>query len=234
MIYDRPINIMLVDDHELLLKGLRGLLETRPAFRVVAEASGVEEALRTAKDRGGIDLVVTDLGMPHGTTAGIELTMKLLAEFPTLHVLIYTMHNEDKHILQAIQAGASGYVLKDRPASDIINAISSIVKGKTVFPPVLELERLLTPTERQVLWLLGDGKSNTYIAVEIGIAKGKLGITRRTVEGHRSSIWQKLRTVLPEEEGENPAVLINIATRYRDRSPFPIIIDAKVKDRSSR
>jgi two-component system response regulator NreC len=143
------------------------------------------------------------------------------------------MHNEDKHILQAIQAGAHGYVLKDRPASEIINAISRIVKGKTVFPPVLQLERLLTPTERQVLWLLGDGKSNTYIA-GIGIAKGKLGITRRTVEGHRSSIWQKLKAVLPEEEGENPAVLINIATRYRDRSPFPIIIDAKTKDKSSR
>jgi DNA-binding NarL/FixJ family response regulator len=236
MIYDRPINIMLVDDHKMVLNGLRGLLETELAFRVVAEAAGGEEALRKvnelhkANGKEEIHLVVTDLAMRRGTINGIELTKKLLADFSTLRVLVYTMHDEEAYILQAIKAGAWGYVTKDEDTAvaPIIEAIHRIVKDQKVFPPVLKPEELLTPTERQVLWFLGDGKSNAYIAAELR----ETSITKRTVEKHRSNIWDKLKGYLPEEDGKNPTILINIATRYRDRCPYPI--DAEMKDRSSR
>lgn len=238
MIYGQPINIMLVDDHKMILNGLRGLLETQMAFRVVAEAAGGEEALHKvnelhkANGKEAIHLVVTDLTMRRGTINGIQLTKKLLADFPALRVLVYTMHDEEAYILQAIQAGAWGYVMKDEDTAvdPVIEAIHRIVKGHKVFPLVLKPEEHLTPTERQVLWLLGDGKSNAYIAAKLH----ETSITKRTVEKHRSNIWDKLKEYLSKEDSENPTVLINIATRYRDRCPFPIIIDAKMKDRSSR
>src|SRR5437868_6275017 len=91
MTYDRPINIMLVDDHEATRKGVRGMLETSPSFRVVAEAAGMEEALRKAQDNA-VDLVVMDLEMPYDFINGIELTTRLRAAFPELLVVIYAMH----------------------------------------------------------------------------------------------------------------------------------------------
>jgi two-component system response regulator NreC len=234
MIYDRPVNIMLVDDHKMILKGLRGLLETQVAFRVVAEAASGEEALHKVNElhkaneldkangkngKEAIHLVVTDLTMRRGTINGIQLIKKLLADFSTLRILVYTMHDEEAYILQAIKAGAWGYVTKDEDTAvdPVIEAIHKIVKGQKVFPFVLKPEEDLTPTERQVLWLLGDGKSNAYIAAELR----KTSIAKRTVEKHRSNIWDKLKKYLSEEDGKNPTILINIATRYRDRCPYP-------------
>lgn len=211
MIYDRPINVMLVDDHEVLRKGLRGLLEASPRFRVTAEAAGMEETLCKAQ-HNEVDLVVTDLEMPCDFASGIELTQRLRAAFPVLYVLIYTMHREEEFILQAIDADAHGYVVKEQPAIDLINAVNKVINGQRVFPPTVNPEKLLTPTERQVFWLLGDGKSNTYIAT-------KLSLQVHTVQDYRSKIWQKLKVVLPEREGNN--TLIHHATKYRMRSLFP-------------
>ncbi|BCT67770.1 response regulator transcription factor [Nitrosospira sp. NRS527] len=247
MINSQLINIMLVDDHDMILKGVRGLLETQTAFRVVAEATGEEDALLKANEfhkanklheangPEALHLVVTDLEMPHvkmprGTINGIQLTKKLLFRFPALRVLVYTYHDEEKYIFQAIEAGAWGFVTKGAESAGLlIEATRRIVNGHKVFPPVLKPEEHLTPTERQVLWLLGDGKSNAYIAAKLR----ETSITKRTVEKHRSNIWDKLKEYLSEEDSENPTVLINIATRYRDRCPFPIIIDTKMKDGSS-
>jgi two-component system response regulator NreC len=214
MTYDRPINIMLVDDHEMLRDGLRGLLATSPLFTVVAQAARIEEALREAQ-HNAVDLVVTDLEMPSGFTNGIELTKRLRATFPALLVLIYTMHRQEEFILQAIKARAHGYVVKDQPGIDVIDAINKIVNGRPAFPPVKEPEKLLTMAERQVFWLLGDSKSNEYIAE-------KLAITDRTVEGHRSSSLQKLRPILQVKSSENELIkFIQSATKYAKRCPFP-------------
>jgi two-component system response regulator NreC len=203
---------MLVDDHGLLRDGLRGLLETSPLFRVVAEAARMEEALRKAQDHA-LDLVVTDLEMPRGFTDGIELTKRLRAAFPALFVLIYTMHHEEEFVLQAIEADARGYVVKEQEGIDLMDAINKVVNGRFVFPQVSKPEDLLTPAERQVLWLLGDGKSNKHIAA-------KLSIVGRTVEGYRSSISEKFEVFLQEGD-DSKVMLIHIATKYRMRCPFP-------------
>ena len=96
-----------------------------------------------------------------------------------------------------------------------MDVINKIINGRTVFPPVKEPEKLLTPTERQVFWLLGDSKSNEYVAE-------KLAITDRTVEGHRSSSLQKLRPILQVKSSENELIkFIQSATKYAERCPFP-------------
>ena len=228
MIYDRPINIMLVDDHKMILKGLRGLLETQVAFRVVAEAASAEEALQKVKElhkaneldkvngKEAIHLVVTDLEMPHGTISGIQLIKKLLADFSTLRILVYTMHDEEAYILQAIKAGAWGYVTKDEDTAvdPVIEAIHRIVKGQKVFPLVLRPEKSLTLRQKQVLWLLGDGKTNEDIATI-------LNIVEHTVRDYRSDILQELREVAPVEMAGNPALLIICAVKYRMRCRYP-------------
>lgn len=252
MINSQLINIMLVDDHDMILKGVRGLLETQTAFRVVAEAKGEEDALLKANEfhkenelhkanelheangPEALHLVVTDLEMPRvemprGTIDGIQLTKKLLVCFPALRVLVYTFHDEEKYIRQAIEAGTWGFVTKGpESAGPLIKAIHKIVKGQKVFPFMLKPEEDLTPTELQVLWLLGDGKSYANIAATLH----ETSITKRTVETHRSNIWKKIKGSLSKEDGKNPKILINIATRYRDRCPYPI--DAEMKDISSR
>lgn len=211
MIYDRPINIMLVDDHPMMRDALRGRLETRPTFRVVAEAADAEEALRHANDMA-IDLVVTDIEMPG--TDGIALTTKFRTKFPAIAVLVFTLHHEEEFILRAIEAGARGYVNKKEPGSIIINAINKIIKGQTVFPQVAKPESLLTLREKQVFWLLGDVKTNEDIAI-------KFDIVEHTVADCRSRILQKLRTVVPVEMADNPALLIIYAVKYRMRCHYP-------------
>ena len=230
MIYDRPINIMLVDDHKMILKGLRGLLETEMAFRVVAEATGEENALlevnklhkanelrkANGKEEKTLHLVVTDLEMPRGTISGFQLITKLLTDFPALRILVYTMYNEETYILQAIKAGAWGYVTKDDETAEVsvIEAIRRIVKGHKVFPLVLKPEECLTLRQKQVLWLLGDGKTNEEIATI-------LDIVEHTVTDYRSHISQKLRGVVPVENAGNPALLIICAVKYRMRCHYP-------------
>jgi DNA-binding NarL/FixJ family response regulator len=208
---DLPIKILIVDDHPMTRTGLRGLLETRPAFSVVAEANNAKEALCHAKNMK-IDVVLMDINMPD--TNGIELTAQFRTAFPMIAVLIFSMHEEEEYVLQAIKAGAQGYVLKTASARDIIETINKIITDQVVFPLVLKPELLLTLRERQVLWLIGDEKSNREIA-------RKLGIEERTVEGHRHKIWQKLKTVLPEEKAANQASLIIIAVKYRMRCNYP-------------
>jgi DNA-binding NarL/FixJ family response regulator len=207
MIRDLPIRILIADDHELLRGGVRGLLETRPTFRVVAEAGNAKEALHHIDD---VDIVLMDIrGMN-----GIELTAHLRANFPNVFVLIYTDHQEEEFVLQAIKAGAHGYVMKRQPAADLIKAINKIAAGQTAFPSISKPELFLTLRERQVLWLIGDEKSNKDIA-------RMLGIGTRAVEGYRSSIWQKLKARWPEERTRNLALLVTTAVKYQMRCSYP-------------
>ena len=124
------IDILLVDDHQLVRDGLRLRLDAIEGFRVVGEASNMPEAL-SAIERLGPHLVLTDLSMKGGS--GVALTREIRVRRPEMHVLVLSMHNNAEYMAEARAAGASGYVLKDAPATEIIAAIYTILGGGTYF-----------------------------------------------------------------------------------------------------
>jgi DNA-binding NarL/FixJ family response regulator len=184
------IRILLVDDHPLVRDGLRARLETISHFSVVAEAGNAEDALQHAA-ANGIDLALMDINM--AGMNGLELTARFHSLHPEIAVLMLSMHDKAEYVMQAIQAGARGYVLKDAPATDIIAAIDTVMKGgiyysaglaKQLAQPMIPVQ-LLTPRERDVLQCIATGKSNKHIARE-------LDLSVRTVETHRLNIKRKL------------------------------------------
>ena len=209
------IDILLVDDHQLVRDGLRLRLDAIEGFRVVGEASNMPEAL-SAIERFGPHLVLTDLSMKGGS--GVALTREIRVRRPEMHVLVLSMHNNAEYMAEARAAGASGYVLKDAPATEIIAAIYTILGGGTYFNdhlkqtaalPIKGLApesvrylqmKKLTPREQELLRDIADGLSNKQIAVlhELSI---------RTVETHRMSIKRKL-------EIEGQAELIKFAVEF--------------------
>ncbi len=184
------VHILLVDDHPLVRDGLRARLESIPHFAVVAEAGTADEALRHAATQH-IDLALMDINL--GGVNGIELTGRFNTLHPEIAVLMLSMHDKAEYVMQAIQAGARGYVLKDAPATDIIAAIDTVMSGGIYYsaglakqlskpvPPAM----LLTPREREVLQCIATGKSNKHIAREMALSV-------RTVETHRLNIKRKL------------------------------------------
>ncbi len=184
------INILLVDDHPLVRVGLRARLEAVPHLRVVAEADGADDALRAA-GQCGVDLVLMDINM-RGTN-GIDATAQFKLRFPTIAVLILSMHDKLEYVSQAMQAGARGYVLKDAPGKDIVLAIETVMAGGIYYSAALarQLARplvqdnQLTVREQQVLQQLANGQSNKQIA-------RTLDLSVRTVETHRLNIKRKL------------------------------------------
>lgn len=184
------IRILLIDDHPLVRDGLRARLEAVAAFQVVAEAGSAQEALHHAH-RMEIDLALMDINM-RGTN-GIELTAQFRAAFPQIAVLILSMHDKAEYVMQAMQAGARGYMLKDAPGQDIVRAIETVISGGIYYSAALseQLHRpaapglLLTARERQILQQIAEGKSNKQIARE-------LDLSVRTVETHRLNIKRKL------------------------------------------
>lgn len=184
------IHILLVDDHPLVRDGLRARLETIPHFSVVAEAGNASEALEHAATQK-IDLALMDINL--GGMSGLELTGRLNTLYPEIAVLMLSMHDKAEYVMQAIQAGARGYVLKDAPALDIIAAIETVMSGGIYYSAGLakQLSRpmppamLLTPREREVLRCIATGKSNKHIAREMNLSV-------RTVETHRLNIKRKL------------------------------------------
>ncbi|CAN5179047.1 response regulator transcription factor [soil metagenome] len=185
-----PVRLLLVDDHQLVRDGLRARLESIANFSVVGEAGTAEEALDHA-EKLGIDLVLMDINLKG--MSGIELTGRFHERHPEIAVLILSMHDKGEYVMQAIQAGARGYVLKDSPATDIITAIETVMDGGIYYSAGLtkHLARplapamLLTPREKEVLQRIADGKSNKHIARE-------LDLSVRTVETHRWNIKRKL------------------------------------------
>lgn len=184
------VNILLVDDHPLVRDGLRARLESIPHFDVVAEAGNAEEALSHAASKE-IDLALMDINL--AGTNGIELTRQLTTQCPDIAVLMLSMHDKAEYVMQAIQAGARGYVLKDAPAQDIISAIDTVMSGGIYYSAGLarQLSRptppamLLTAREREVLRCIATGKSNKHIARDMNLSV-------RTVETHRLNIKRKL------------------------------------------
>lgn len=185
------VHILLVDDHQLVRDGLRARLETIPHFAVVAEAGNASEALELAGNQN-IDLALMDINLSGGMN-GIELTGRFNTLFPEIAILMLSMHDKAEYVMQAIQAGARGYVLKDAPAIDIITAIDTVMSGGIYYSAGLakQLSRplppamLLTPREREVLQCIATGKSNKHIAREMNLSV-------RTVETHRLNIKRKL------------------------------------------
>lgn len=184
------VHILLVDDHPLVRDGLCARLETIPHFAVVAEAGNAEEALHHAATQN-IDLALMDINL--SGMNGIELTGRFHSLYPEVAVLMLSMHDKAEYVMQAIQAGARGYVLKDAPAMDIITAIDTVMSGGIYYsaglakhlaqpmPPPM----LLTNREREVLHCIATGKSNKHIARDM-----KLSV--RTIETHRLNIKRKL------------------------------------------
>lgn len=186
------IRIFLVDDHPLVRDGLKARLETIPHFSIVGEAGSAEEALGKAAETP-IDLVLMDINLngPGGMN-GIALTARFAAGYPGVHVIMLSMHDKAEYVSQAMQAGASGYVLKDAPAENIIAAIESVMSGQTYLSAGLQQPghaspsaAALTQREQDILKSIATGKSNKHIAQE-------LGLSVRTVETHRLNIKRKL------------------------------------------
>jgi DNA-binding NarL/FixJ family response regulator len=183
--------IMLVDDHPLVRDGLRARLEAVPTFAIVAEAGSADEALERAEQQP-IDLILMDINL-RGSINGIDLTARFHASFPEIAVLILSMHDKTEYLMQSVQAGARGYVLKDAPGKDIVQAIETVISGGMYYSAALAQKlarpmtpgQLLTARERQVLQHIANGESNKQIARE-------LDLSVRTVETHRLNIKRKL------------------------------------------
>lgn len=185
-----PIRILIVDDHELVRDGLRLRLASIPRFSVVAEATNSADALREA-GKQHIDLVLMDVNLKGET--GIVATARFHETHPDIAVIILSMHDKVEYVLQSIQAGARGYVLKDAPATDIITAIDTAMGGGVYYSAALSRQfsrpvasaMLLTPREKEILQRIAGGLSNKQIALE-------LNLSVRTVETHRWNIKRKL------------------------------------------
>ncbi|CAB3884590.1 response regulator transcription factor [Achromobacter mucicolens] len=193
------IRLLLIDDHPLVRDGLRLRLETVPQLRVVGEAGNAAAAQAflaacMAEDpQGGTlpHLALMDLNMPG--VGGLELTAFLHERYPQIAVLVLSMHDNPEYMVQAVKAGARGYLLKDEPAQEIIAAIDAVMAGRSYFSAAAAvrlsqasaLATLLTQRERDVLRHIADGHANKQIAQ-------MLGLSVRTVETHRLNIKRKL------------------------------------------
>lgn len=197
------IRVFLVDDHELVRRGLSDLISLEKDLEVVGEAGSVAEALRRIPATRP-DVAVLDVRLPDGT--GVDICRDMRSEFPELKALMLTSYADDEALFEAIMAGASGYVLKDIRGNDLLDAIRSVASGKSLLDPVATarvMERLrqgnkthdelsmLSDQERRILELIGQGLTNRQIGDELHLAEktiknyvsallAKLGMERRT------------------------------------------------------
>jgi DNA-binding NarL/FixJ family response regulator len=184
------ITVLLADDHALVRRGFRRMLEDDPGISVVGEASDGKEALRLALELRP-KVIVMDCAMPE--LSGIEASRKILESFPQAEILMLSMHSEETLVRQALDAGARGYVLKNAMDLDLVSAVKSIAAGMTVLDPQVSLpsnlkgERSggLTPRELEILKHIVAGKSNKEIAVD-------LNLSANTVAVHRANIMETL------------------------------------------
>lgn len=194
------VRILLADDHTVMRRGLRFLLESQPDFTVVAEASDGREAVEKA-EAAHPDVAVMDVAMPN--LSGIEAAQRIAAQSPNVAIIILSMHSDEGYVLRALKAGARGYLLKDAAEGDLIDAIRAVSQGKTFFSSeiskmlvedyireirtrgVEDSYELLTSREREILQLLVEGNSNKDIATH-------LNVSPHTVETHRRNLQDKL------------------------------------------
>ena len=195
---NRPIRVIVADDHALVREGLRFVLDAEPGIEVVAEAANGHEAVALALKHAP-DVVILDISMPEET--GLRAASRLRALLPTLRIVLLSMHDNVEYVREGIRIGTQGYILKDSAGAELRAAIREVFAGGMFFSPSIA-QRLasptvadvgpsrsplqqLTPRERDVLRGVSQGLTNKAIG-------SALGISRRTVEAHRESLMRKL------------------------------------------
>lgn len=202
---NKPIRVLLADDHAVVRKGIREFLEEDESLRVIAEASDGAEALELIA-RQPPDVAVCDIQMPR--LNGLEATRRVKQEFPHVQVLILTAYEDDPYIFAALQAGASGYLLKTSSSDELVQAVHAVARGESALSPAVakklvlraagvstseeEIVEPLTDRELEVLRLAAQGLGNK----QIGAA---LNISDRTVQGHLANIYAKLHVTTRTE-----------------------------------
>ena len=194
------VRILLADDHELVRKGLRLLLERQPHLEVVGEAADGREAVQLAGELAP-DLVIMDIAMPQ--LNGLDATAQITRHNARTAVIILSMHSDESYLTRALNAGAKGYLLKDSAEADLLRAVETVAQGRPFFSPAItatlledymrQLQQrglqdsyeLLTDREKEILQLLAEGRSNKDVAA-------LLELSPYTVETHRTHIMQKL------------------------------------------
>lgn len=194
------MRVLLADDHGIVRRGMRALLEDEPDIELVGEAADGREALRLALDLKP-DIAIIDIAMP--LLNGIDVTAQAAKQLPNLKAIILSMHADETYVLRALTAGAKAYLLKEATEEDLVPAIRAVAARKSYFSPAISkilledylrnlqqrgLEDsydLLTEREREILQLLAQGRTNKEVAslLDIGLS---------TVETHRSNFMQKL------------------------------------------
>jgi DNA-binding NarL/FixJ family response regulator len=195
------LRLLVADDHEIVRKGLRTLLEAQPGWQVAAEACDGREAVEKAKEIKP-DITVLDIGMP--ALNGLEAARQMLKNDSRSKILILTMHQSDPLIQEVLDAGARGYVLKSDASRDLVTAVNAVRNNKTFFTakvaqiildgyldkkprkePAENPKGRLTPRQREIVQLLAEGKSSKEVAVA-------LGLSVKTAETHRANIMRRL------------------------------------------
>lgn len=196
------IRVLLVDDHPLMRDGIRALLTSLPGMSVVGEATNGAEAITRALELQP-DVILMDLHMPG--TNGIDATREILKTSPHIGILVLTMLEDDDSVFSAMRAGARGYLLKGSDQAEVMRAIAAVASGEAIFSPAIATRLMhyfanarpvlppasfpdLTDREREILGMIGHGKSNAEIAEE-------LVISLKTVSNHVSNIFAKLQVV---------------------------------------
>ena len=194
------VRILLADDHTIVRQGLRKVLEERPEWEVVAEAGDGREAVRLAEQHRP-DVAIVDVAMP--LLNGIETTRQITKRVPTTRVLVLSMHADEAYVTQILQAGATGYLLKDSADVDLVKAVEEAVSGRSFFSPAIarvmlddyrrqltdkgvsDRYEILSEREREIFQLIAEAKANKEIAA-------LLNVSTSTVETHRAHIMEKL------------------------------------------
>jgi DNA-binding NarL/FixJ family response regulator len=196
----KPLRIVLADDHTLVRQGVRKILEDQDHWTVVSEAKDGRELVKQTLELQP-ELVVVDVAMP--LLNGIEATRQILRKLPATKVLILSMHADEAYIIQSLEAGARGYLLKDSADTDLVRAVTAVAEGKSFFSPSVAAVMLddyvrhlaekgiadryssLTEREREVFQLVAEGRTNKEVADLLCIAVA-------TAETHRAHVLQKL------------------------------------------
>jgi DNA-binding NarL/FixJ family response regulator len=190
------LHILIADDHGIVRAGLRMLLDRQEGMNVVAEAEDGVQALEQALSTRP-DIAILDVAMPRMT--GLQAARHIRDQAPDVHVLLLSMHDDERYLLEALKAGASGYVLKRAADTDLVEAVRAIARGNSFISPHAEgtlLKRMLedpendpteklTPREREVVKLIAEAYTNKEIASILNLAE-------KTVESHRANVLAKL------------------------------------------